>query len=104
MPLYMVERAHRGRYGYQRKGQLVTLPESYAKDLMRGGAPRVRPATPEEAKGFTPGALPGAVPAAEAGADVGESMAGGTSVGRPAAGSKRPLSSRQLGRRSRTKI
>lgn len=101
MPEYIVLRAHRGRYGYVRLGQKLTLPVRYGADLMRHRNPLVREATAEEAKG-QPKTAAEAAPGLEGGAP-GETKAGPTSADQPAAGSGRPLSSRQLARRSRKK-
>lgn len=98
MPNYRVLRAHRGRYGYARRGELLTLPVHYAADLMRHKRPLVVELEPEEAMRVRSSAKPGASPAA-----VGEKKAGPASAALPAAGRGKPLSSQQVGRRSRRK-
>ena len=105
MPLYLVLRAHRGKFGYVRAGEHLTLPDGYAKELMRLHNPLVRPMTEAELAAAKPGVLDGAAsstPAGEgAGAAAGESQAGAATADPPAAGSGSPLSSAHLARRSR---
>lgn len=98
MPLYLVLRAHRGRYGYVRAGEHVQLPENYAKDLQRFTRPLVREMTAEEIEKANPGAASSEAPPTE-----GETQAGAATEQPPAGGSARPLSSQQVGRRSRRK-
>lgn len=99
MAMYRVLRAHRGRYGYMRAGQVMTLPDGYARDLMRFARPLVEPCSEAE----TARVRPDPAVQAPAGGATGEKTAGRPSEVPPAAGSVKPLSSRHLARRSRTK-
>lgn len=98
MSEYRVLRAHRGRYGYARRGELLTLPVHYAAELMRHKRPLIVELSPEEAERIRANAKPGAPPAAK-----GEKQAGPASAVRPAAGRGKPLSSQQVAPRSRRK-